>query len=62
MSFNLLLGVIASLGNVLIWVFSGNILMLSEGRAGVDNMYSLKEGTVTIYLMPVCTVSDDVGI
>ncbi|KAH8802061.1 ribonuclease P 40kDa subunit-domain-containing protein [Hyaloscypha sp. PMI_1271] len=28
----------------------GNILMLSEGRAGVDNVYSLKEGILTLHL------------
>jgi ribonuclease P/MRP protein subunit RPP40 len=41
--------------DVLIWI-SGNILMLSEGRAGVDNVYTLKEGMDVINL-----VSDWIG-
>ncbi|KAE9376771.1 ribonuclease P 40kDa subunit [Stipitochalara longipes BDJ] len=32
------------------YIKKGNILMLSEGRAGVDNMYSLKEGILTLHL------------
>ena len=28
---------------------AGNIMMLSEGRAGVDNTYSLCQGTLTIF-------------
>jgi ribonuclease P/MRP protein subunit RPP40 len=32
------------------WV-TGNVLMLSEGRAGIDNMYSLKEGRSSEFLV-----------
>jgi len=31
----------------LIFCSAGNIMMLSEGRPGVDSLYSLHEGTFT---------------
>ncbi|KUJ07937.1 uncharacterized protein LY89DRAFT_691255 [Mollisia scopiformis] len=32
------------------YIKRGNILMLSEGRLGVDNVYSLREGVLTLHL------------
>ncbi|KAL3420800.1 ribonuclease p mrp protein subunit pop1 [Phlyctema vagabunda] len=32
------------------YIKKGNILLLSEGRSGVDNVYSLREGILTLHL------------
>ncbi|KAH8808344.1 ribonuclease P 40kDa subunit-domain-containing protein [Xylogone sp. PMI_703] len=32
------------------YIKKGNILMLSEGRVGIDNVYSLKDGILTLHL------------
>jgi hypothetical protein len=36
--------------------------MLSEGRAGMDNVYSLKEGMATIYFVSDWNTFNDLGI
>ena len=43
-----------SLGPISILIHvAGNILMLSEGRIGIDNVYSLREGKFSLVASPM---------
>ena len=50
-TFNIFLFLIQYIRSLFVWLMfaltTGNILMLSEGRPGIDNLYSLQDGMCT---------------